>query len=96
MLLTILSARRRGLEGGGGGRGGRSKKGRIDKNSDARCGRSDRSNSVRGVECEEYEKTWTVVWGCNPQEGNRGHGLVLSSHDRNGWSYRRMNEVLKG
>ena len=65
------------LEGGGsrggGGRGGRSKMGRLDRNSDARCGRSYRSNSVRGVGCEEQEKTW-VVWGANPQEGQMGLG----------------------
>ena len=37
------------------------KKGRLDRNSDARHGRSHRSNSVRGVGSEEQEKTWTVV-----------------------------------
>jgi len=36
-------------------------KNRIDRNSDARHGRSHRSNTVRGVGCEEQEKTWTVV-----------------------------------
>ena len=43
-------------QGGGGGRGGRSKKGRLDRNSDTRRGRSHRSNSVRGVGCDEQEK----------------------------------------
>ena len=42
---------------------GRSKKGRPDRNSDARRKRSHRLNSVRGVGCEEQENTWTVVWG---------------------------------
>ena len=37
-------------------RGGRLKKGRSDRNSDARQRRSYRSNSVRGVGCEEQEK----------------------------------------
>ena len=36
--------------------------------------RSHRSDSVRGVECEEQEMTWMVVWGANPQEGQRGLG----------------------
>ena len=44
---------------------------RIDKNFDARHGRSHRSNSVRGFGCEEQEITWTVVWDTNPQEGQR-------------------------
>ena len=44
---------------GGGRRGGRSKKVKTDRNSDARRRRSHRSNSVRGVGCEEQEKTWT-------------------------------------
>jgi len=39
-----------------GGRGGRSKKGRTDRNSDARCGRTYSFNSVNGVGCEEQEK----------------------------------------
>ena len=34
-------------------KGGRSKKGRLDRNSDARRGRSHRSNSLRGVGSEE-------------------------------------------
>ena len=56
-----------------------------------------RSDSVRGMGCEEKEKTWTVVWGSNPQEGQRGLGLiVLSSHDKNGENYRSMKEVVKG
>ena len=49
------------LEGGASlgerGRGGMMKEGRTDRNSDARCERSCRSNSVRGAECEEQEKT---------------------------------------
>ena len=75
MPLTLLSARRKGLRGEGG-RSGRSKKGRLDRNSDARCGRSYRSNSVRGVGYEEQEKTWMVVFGTNPQEGQRGLGAI--------------------
>ena len=50
----------------------RSKKGRFDRDSEARRGRSHRSNSVRGVGCEEQEKTWTVVFGSAPQEEQRG------------------------
>ena len=88
-----MSARRRGSGGGVGGRDGRSKKGRTDRNSNARCGRYHTSSSVRGVGCEEQEKTWTVVWGSNPQEGNPP---VLSTHDRNGGSYRKKNKVVKG
>ena len=55
-----------------GDSGERSKKGRTDRNSDTRRGRSHRSNSVKAVGCETQEKTWTVVWGINPQEGQRG------------------------
>ena len=60
-----------GGSGGGGGRGGKSKMGRLDRNSDNRLGHSHMSNSVRGVGYEEQEKTWMVVWGSNPQEGQR-------------------------
>jgi len=41
---------------------GRKEERKASRNSDARRGRSHRSNSIRGVECEEQEKTWTVVW----------------------------------
>ena len=40
------------------------------------------SLSVRDVGCEEQEK----IWGSTPQKGQRGIGLVLSSHDGNGRS----------
>ena len=60
------------------GRGGRSKRGKLDRNFDARRGHSHRSNSVRGVGCEEQEKTWTVVWGTNPQEGYRDQSYPLT------------------
>ena len=63
-----MSVRKKGGSGGGGGRSGRSKKGKIDRNSDARC-RCSRSNSVRDVRCEEQEKTWTVVWGSKQTGG---------------------------
>ena len=59
---------------GGGGRGGRSKKERTKRNSDARRGRSHRSNSVRGVGSEEQQKTWMMVWGTIQQEGQRELG----------------------
>ena len=39
------------------GRGGRSEKVKTDRNSNARRGRSHRSNSVSSVGCEEQEKT---------------------------------------
>ena len=65
-------------------------------NSDDRRGRSRRFFSVKGVGCNEQKKSRTVVWGSTPQEGQRGYGIVLSSHDRNGGIYRRMNEVGKG
>ena len=50
----------------------------------------------KGWGYEEQEETWTVLWGSTPQEGQRGYELFLSSHDRNGGSHRRMNEVVKG
>ena len=63
-------------EGGSGGigrgRSGRSKNRRSNRNSDARHGRSHRSNLVRGIGCEELKKTWK---GSNSQEGQRGHGI---------------------
>ena len=60
-------------EGGSGrGRGGRSKKGRTDSNSNTRCEHSERSNSNKGIGCEEQEKVYTVVWGSIPQEGRAG------------------------
>jgi len=69
--LTVLFAKRRGLKGRR-----RRKKRRSDRNSDARRRRSHRSNSGRGVGCEEKEKPWTVVWGSTPQEGQRGLGII--------------------
>ena len=71
------------------------KKDRICRNSGAKRGRYHRSSSVRGVGCEEQEKTCTVVWSIDPQEGVEG-ARVLSSHDRNGGSYRKKTEVVKG
>ena len=44
------------------------------RNSDAKHGRYKRSNSVRGVGCEDQQKTWTVVWGTSPQKRQRGLG----------------------
>ena len=58
--------------GSGGGEGERLKKGTTDKNSNARIGHSERSNSIRGVGCEEQEKIYTVVWSSIPQEGRAG------------------------
>ena len=81
IVPTSLVHQKEWLRGGGGGGGSkRSEKGRIDRDSDDRCGGSHWSNSVRGVGCEEQEKTETVVWRSNPQEGQRGLGtsLILS------------------
>ena len=70
------------LEGGGlggaGSRGWSLKKKRLNRNSDVRCGCSHKSISVRGVECEEQEKTWTVVWGSTVQEGQRVLAKIVS------------------
>ena len=56
------------------------KKGRTDKNSDPRRGRSHWSNLVRDIGYEEQEKTWTEVWGSTLLEGQRelGIGPILS------------------
>ena len=89
-LVTAVTSLR-----GGGGRGGRSKKRKTDRNSDSRRGRFHRSNSVRGVECKEQEKQWTVVWGSNPQEWQSGQG-TSSILLRDGGNYRKKNEVVKG
>ena len=82
----------------GEGTGGRSKKGRPNRNSDVRCGHSHRTLSVRGVGCKEQEKTMIVVWGSTPQKGQRGLEInpLHSSHDRNGGGYKRMDGVGKG
>ena len=74
MMMFAPNSLVRQKQGGGseGGGGGRSKKGKIDRMSDARHGRSHRSNSVRGVGCEEQEKIWTVILGSTTQEGQRG------------------------
>ena len=65
MMMTVpnslVSQKDPGGSRGGGGRGGRLKKKRTDRNSEARRGRFNRSNSVRGVGCKEQEKTWMVV-----------------------------------
>ena len=61
-----------GSEAGGGGRGGRSKKGRLDRNSDARPGRFQMTYSIRNVRCEEQEKTWTVESGALIHRRGRG------------------------
>ena len=50
----------------------RRKAGSVGVNTRSRC--SYMSNLVRGVGCEEQEKTWTVVWGKNPLEEQRGLG----------------------
>jgi len=75
--LTLCSARKRGL-GGGGGRDRRSKKGKSDRNSDVRHRRSHKSYLVMGVGCEEHEKTCTVVWSFTPQEGARDQSYPLT------------------
>ena len=72
-------------EGGGSEEGGgvMLKKERTDKNSDARRRHSQRYNSVKGVGCEEQEKTWTGGWGSTPQERQRGRGIspILSRQE---------------
>ena len=67
MPLTPCPSEVRGSqeEEGGGRRAGST--GTPTPDADAPIGRS-----VRGVGCEEQEKTWTVVWETNPQEGQRG------------------------
>ena len=57
-----------GSGGGGGGGGGRSKKGRPNRNSNPMRGHSHRSFSVRGVACDEQEKSWTMVWGSTQRD----------------------------
>ena len=74
---NYLARQKEGFQREGGGRGGRSKKERPERNSDARRGHSHRSLSVRGVGCEKQEKTWTVVWGSIPQERQRRLGISL-------------------
>ena len=85
MIMIAPNSLVRQKEGlrGGRARGGRSKKGMTDRNSDARSEDSHRSNSVRGIGCEEQEKTWTVVWGSNPHEVQRGLGIgpILSRYE---------------
>ena len=47
---------------------------RVQREEEVKKGRtnsSHRSNSVKGVGCEEQEKTWTVEWGSTAREGQR-------------------------
>ena len=44
----------------------------LDRNYDARGGRSLKSNSVSGDGSEKQEKTWTVVWGPIHRRGRGG------------------------
>ena len=87
MMITFNfpMSQKEGVQGEGKKkRGGTLKKGR----SDARCGRSHRASLVRGVGCEEQEKTWTVVCGSTPQEGQRG--LRINPPSCNHW---RLNFI---
>ena len=43
--------------------------------NDVRRGFSHMCLSFRGVGCEGREKMWIEVWGCPPQEGQRGLGF---------------------
>ena len=57
-----------------------------------------RSNSfllVKGIGCEGQEKIWIEVWVKEAMKDKRGWGLVLSSHDRNVESHKRMNGVVR-
>ena len=74
-ILMMIAPKSHVCQKEGGGRN--SKKWRTDRDSEAKRGRSHRSNSVRGVGLEEQEKTWTVVWDTNPQEG-LGTNPILS------------------
>ena len=65
-----------------GERGGRSKKGRPKRNSDARCRSYHMSLTVKDVGCEKQEKAWKVVQGIFHRKGRRDWGLVLSSQNR--------------
>ena len=48
------------------------------------------------MECELQEKRMTVIWVSQPQEDQRELGIrPISSYDRNGGNYRRMNSVEK-
>ena len=77
MMITLnpLARQKEGVQGQGEDEaGGISKKMRPNRNSDIRCGCSHRSLSVRGVGCEEQEKTWTVVRGFSSAPGCRMRG----------------------
>ena len=66
------------------------------RNSDVRCGCSHNYITVKDVVYEEQEKTWMVAWGSFPRKGQWELGLVLSSLDRIGGSYKRKNRAGKG
>ena len=69
MMMIAANSVARQKEGGDRGRCGLSKEGRPNRNSDARRGRSYMSFSVKGVGCEEKEKTYMVLWNSTSQEG---------------------------
>ena len=69
------------------------KDGRSNKGRRTPTKNSHKSNTVRGVGCEEQEKTWMVVWGTNPQDASfmkiwpflrwdGGGGLHIGNWDR--------------
>ena len=72
------------------------KEGRPNRNSDVRRGRSHRSLSVRReLDAMGRRIHGTVVWVPFHRKDRVGYELVLSSHDRKGGSYKRMNGVEK-
>ena len=82
-----MSARRRGFRGKK-----RSKKGKTD----ARCGRSHRFNLIRGVTSHPRTKE-NLDGGVGFHSKGGAEGARDQSYgDRNGGSYRKMNEVVKG
>ena len=76
--MPVRSRVLRGTGGEGTGVGevfGRSKRRRLERNSDARRGHSYRSFTARDVGCEGHGKVWTEMWGFPPQLGKRGLGI---------------------
>ena len=81
----------------GGGRGGRANKGRHDTNSRRQARTPSHIQLGQGCRIRETgENMDGGVWVHSTTGAEGVGGLVVFSHDRNGGSYRSMNEVVKG
>ena len=89
-----LARQKLGVQGGGG-RGGRPKKGRSNRNSDARADAPTGLSQSRVLDVRSMRKHGRWYGVLLHRKSRWGYGLIVSSHDRNGGSYKSMNGVGK-